>query len=75
MNKKYIVRLSDAERRICSEVVSELKGSSQKARRARILLQADADGPGVDGWQNQRGVWLSGSNGGERSQAICDGKF
>lgn len=45
MNKKYIVRLSDAERRICSEVVSQLKGSSQKARRARILLQADANGP------------------------------
>lgn len=45
MNKKYIVRLSDAERRICSEVVSQLKGSSQKARRARILLKADADGP------------------------------
>lgn len=45
MNKKYIVRLSDAERRDCSKVVSELKGSSQKARRAQILLKADADGP------------------------------
>lgn len=45
MTKKYIVRLTDAERRVCDEVVSELKGSSQKARRARILLKADADGP------------------------------
>jgi homeodomain-containing protein len=45
MNKKYIVRLSDAERRACEKVVSESKGSSQKARRARILLKADADGP------------------------------
>ena len=45
MNKKYIVRLSDAERRNCNKIVEELKGSSQKARRAQILLKADADGP------------------------------
>jgi hypothetical protein len=45
MYKKYIVRLSEEERGICKEVVKTLKGSSQKARRARILLQADADGP------------------------------
>jgi len=46
MYKKYIVRLSDEERGVCQEVVKKLKGSSQKARRARILLKADADGPG-----------------------------
>jgi transposase len=46
MYKKYVVRLSDEERGICQEVVKNLKGSSQKARRARILLKADADGPG-----------------------------
>jgi len=45
MNKKYIVRLSDAERRVCGKVVAESRGSSQKARRARMLLKADADGP------------------------------
>lgn len=45
MNKKYIVRLTDAERRDFNKVVSELKGSSQKARRAQVLLKADADGP------------------------------
>ena len=45
MYKKYIVRLSDEERQICREVVKKLKGSSQKVRRAQILLQADADGP------------------------------
>ncbi|MEJ7595536.1 MAG: helix-turn-helix domain-containing protein [Planctomycetaceae bacterium] len=45
MNKKYVVRLSDAERQICGDVVRELKGSSQKARRARILLKTDAAGP------------------------------
>src|SRR2546428_13970939 len=46
MYKKYIVRLSDEERGICQEVIKNLKGSSQKARRAQILLKADADGPG-----------------------------
>src|SRR5260370_35840433 len=46
MYKKYIVRLSDEERSVCLEVVKKLKGSSQKARRAQILLKADADGPG-----------------------------
>jgi hypothetical protein len=45
MYKKYIVRLSDEERQICQEVVKKLKGSSQKVRRAQILLKADADGP------------------------------
>jgi transposase len=46
MNKKFIVRLSDEERIICREVIKNLKGSSQKARRAQVLLKADADGPG-----------------------------
>jgi hypothetical protein len=45
MYKKYVVRLSDEERQSCVEVVKKLKGSSQKVRRAQILLQADADGP------------------------------
>jgi hypothetical protein len=44
MNKKYIVRLSDEERGRCQEVIKNLKGSSQKFRRAQIL-KADADGP------------------------------
>lgn len=51
MNKKYIVRLSDAERRVCEEVARKLKGTSQKVRRAQILLKADADGPG---WTDER---------------------
>ena len=45
MNKKYIVRLSDEERTRCEQLIKALKGSSQKARRAQILLKADADGP------------------------------
>jgi hypothetical protein len=50
MQKKYIVRLSDAERQVLHEVVKKLKGSSQKVRRAQILLKADADGPA---WTDQ----------------------
>ena len=46
MNKKYIVRLSKKERQQLNETVKSLKGSSQKARRARILLKADIKGPG-----------------------------
>jgi hypothetical protein len=51
MNKKFIVRLSDEERGVCQEVIKYLKGSSQKVRRAQILLKADADGPG---WTDSR---------------------
>ncbi len=46
MQKKYIVRLSKEERNTLREVVKKLRGGSQKARRAQILLKADADGPG-----------------------------
>jgi transposase len=46
MNKKFIVRLSEEERGVCEEIIRNLKGSSQKFRRAQVLLKADADGPG-----------------------------
>jgi hypothetical protein len=45
MNKKYIVCLSEHERQVCTAVIKKLPGSSQKVRRAQLLLQADADGP------------------------------
>jgi hypothetical protein len=51
MSKKFIARLSDEERSVCQEVIKKLKGSSQKVRRAQILLKADADGPG---WTDNR---------------------
>ena len=51
MPKKYIVRLSDAERSVLVGVIKKWKGSSQKVRRAQLLLQADADGPG---WTDAR---------------------
>ena len=42
--KKYIVRLSEEERAHLEEVVKRLKGSSQKVKRAQILLKADIEG-------------------------------
>ncbi|MGD1852881.1 MAG: helix-turn-helix domain-containing protein [Leptolyngbyaceae cyanobacterium] len=50
MQKKYIVRLTPDERRQLQAVIKKLKGSSQKVRRAQILLKADADGPS---WTDQ----------------------
>lgn len=51
MQKKYVVRLSDKERDRLRGVVKKLKGSSQKVRRAQVLLAADAEGPN---WTDQR---------------------
>ncbi len=51
MQKKYIVRLSKEERNTLREVVKKLKGSSQKVRRAQILLKADTNGPA---WSDSR---------------------
>jgi hypothetical protein len=51
MQKKYIVRFSAAERRVLQEVVRKFKGSSQKVRRAQVLLKADVDGPA---WTDER---------------------
>jgi hypothetical protein len=45
MPKKYIVRLTAKERRVLREVVKKLSGSSQKVRRAQMLLKADVGGP------------------------------
>jgi len=51
MQKKYIVRLSEAERCELREVIKQLKGSSQKVRRAQILLKADIEGVN---WTDER---------------------
>jgi hypothetical protein len=51
MNKKYIVRLTAKERRTLREVVKQLNGSSQKVRRAQMLLKADVAGPA---WTDER---------------------
>ena len=51
MKKKYVVRLTDEERETLKSCVDKLKGSSQKVKRAQMLLKADADGPG---WTDAR---------------------
>ncbi len=44
MEKKYIVRLSKEEHTTLKEIVKKFKGSSEKVRRAQILLKADING-------------------------------
>ena len=51
MQKKYIVRLTEEERCQLREVIKKLKGSSQKVRRAQILLKADIEGAN---WTDER---------------------
>jgi hypothetical protein len=51
MQKKYIVRLTEQERCELREVIKKLKGSSQKVRRAQILLKADIEG---SNWTDER---------------------
>lgn len=46
--KKFIVELTEEERQICRQVVKKLKGSSEKVKRANILLKSDA------GWTDAR---------------------
>lgn len=51
MQKKYIVRLTDEERKQLQDVIRKLRGTSQKVKRAQILLKADAAGPN---WTDSR---------------------
>ena len=45
MQKKYIVRLTDAERETLDRLVKKRRVSAQKVRRAQVLVKADAEGP------------------------------
>jgi hypothetical protein len=51
MDGKYVVRLDDTERQQAQKVLDTLSATSEKARRAYILLKADADGPN---WTNAK---------------------
>jgi transposase len=53
MNKKYVVTLTDEERRSLRALVSSGKGAARKLTHARILLQADSGEGGV-GWTDER---------------------
>jgi hypothetical protein len=45
MHKKYIVRLTDAERKQLTELTRQGKAAASKIRQAHLLLPADANGP------------------------------
>ena len=51
MEKKYIVSLTATEREECLRLTKRLSLSSQKARRALILLQVDING---SGWTDEQ---------------------
>jgi len=53
MKKKYIVTLTEAERRILDAMLSRGKAAARKLVHARILLKADA-GPGGPAWDDKR---------------------
>ena len=44
-SKRYLVRLTDAERHTLHQVIDKFKSNSQRVRRGQVLLKADADGP------------------------------
>ena len=45
MNKKYIVRLTVAERAQLTELVNKNQAAAYKIKHANVLLKVDADGP------------------------------
>jgi transposase len=51
MAKKYVVRLTRDEREMLLRMVNAGKGAARKLMHARVLLKADADGPG---WPDAR---------------------
>jgi transposase len=51
MKKKYIVTLTEEERRTLGAMLSRGKAAARKLMHARILLKADA-GPGGPGWKD-----------------------
>lgn len=79
MNKKYVVTLTDEERRSLRGLVSSGKGAARKLTHARILLQGDSGQGGV-GWTDERiceglGVGVSTrfveEGGGAGSETVC----
>ena len=51
MNKKYIVRLTEAERKQLKEVVAKGKAAAYMIKHAHILLKVDAD---RDNWNDEK---------------------
>jgi Homeodomain-like domain len=53
VSKKYVVKLSAAERKVLDKVVSQGKPARWKVQRAQAMLQADA-GPHGSAWPDSR---------------------
>ena len=53
--KKYVVRLSEAERELLCDLIHTGKRSAQQLLKARILLKADVSDAG-EGWSDKRVV-------------------
>ena len=53
MKKKYIVTLTQEERRMLQAMLSKSKAAARKLMHARILLKADAS-PGGSGWDDDQ---------------------
>jgi hypothetical protein len=45
MPKKYVVRLTEAEREMLNDLIKQRRVAAQKVLRAPVLLKAEADGP------------------------------
>ena len=45
MPKKYVVRLTEAEREMLNDLIKQRRVAAQKVLRAHVLLKVDADGP------------------------------
>lgn len=57
MNKKYIVKLTESERKALLKIVSIGKGAAFKIKHANILLKLDANGPN---WSDERAAEVFG---------------
>jgi len=53
MKRKYIVELTEAERKRLTELVRSGRASARKLTHARILLKADSS-PGAPNWKDAR---------------------
>ena len=51
--KKYVVRLSQEDRKRLDDMIHKGKSSAQKLMKARILLKADVS-EGGEGWSDDR---------------------
>ena len=66
--KRYVVRLSQDERKQLDEMIRKGKSSAQKLMKARILLKADVS-EGGEGWSDSRIVEGAGD---QRHHRVSD---